>query len=601
MRWQAPIESTHGGGYTQIIGIKYNKLGKDRKFNEHRCAMKRNLNELKDIEFDIVIIGGGIFGACAAWDATLRGLRVALIERGDFCGGTSANSFKMVHGGVRYLQHADIYRLRYSCKERSAMLRIAPHLVTPLPIVIPTYGYGASGKAFLGAGLYLYDLLTLDRNRGINDMERKIPLTQFLNRKEILELFPDLKQDGLTGGAMFSDGQMYNPTRLVLAFIQSAVAAGAKAVNYLEAVGLTRSGDRVTGVQVRDALTGNLLSIRAKVVVNTAGPWAEHFLGEAAGLPLEAKGTYSRDACFVVKRRLPGKHAVAVLGRTRDPDAVLSRPARHLFLVPWRNFTLVGVWHVVYDRRPDEVDVPAQDLESFIDEINWAYPSLNLTLKDVRMWNAGLVPFGINEPGATNLSYGKRSNLIDHQKTHGVDGLVTLIGIRYTTARADSTKAIDIAVAKLGVHAPRYDSSSTPIMGGDIPDFEDFVRQSTAKQRLGIDGNVMRALAHNYGTRLDQVLAYAEKDSGLAQTLGDSTVIRAEVIHAIQHEMAVTLADIVFRRTDLATGGNPGDQALRECADLAARELGWSNDQKETQLLEINKRFPSFLADVATS
>ncbi len=572
-----------------------------RKLNEHRCAMKRNLNELDNTEFDIVIIGGGIFGACAAWDATLRGLRVALIERGDFCGGTSANSFKMVHGGVRYLQHADIYRLRYSCRERSALLRIAPHLVTPLPIVIPTYGYGASGKAFLGAGLYLYDLLTLGRNRGISDNDRKIPLTQLLSRRQILDLFPDLKQDGLTGGAMFSDGQMYNPTRLVLAFIQSAVASGAKAVNYLEAVGLMRSGDRVTGVQARDTLTGDLLSVRAKVVVNTAGPWAEHFLGGAAGVPLPAKGTYSRDACFVVDRRLPGKQAVAVLGRTRDPDAVLSRPARHLFLVPWRDFTLVGVWHVVYERSPDQVDVTAQDLETFIDEINEAYPSLNLTLKDVRIWNAGLVPFGINEPGATNLSYGKRSNLIDHQKVDGVDGLVTLIGIRYTTARADSAKAIDIAAAKLGVQGTRRDSTTIPIMGGDIPDFEDFVRKSTAKQRLGIDARVMRALAHNYGTRVDHVLAYAEKDSSLAHTLGDTTVIKAEVLHAIQREMAITLADIVFRRTDLATGGNPGDQALRECTDLAARELGWTDGQKEAQLREVYTRFPAFVADVAAS
>ncbi|TCK18189.1 glycerol-3-phosphate dehydrogenase [Thiogranum longum] len=561
--------------------------------------MKRKLNELEDTEFDIVIIGGGIFGACAAWDATLRGLRVALIERGDFCGGTSANSFKMIHGGVRYLQHADIYRLRYSCKERSALLRIAPHLVQPLPIVIPTYGHGASGKAFLGAGLYLYDLLTLGRNRGISDNERKIPVTRFLGRKEILELFPDLKQKGLTGGAMFSDGQMYNPTRLVLAFIQSAVASGASAFNYLEAVGLMRDGDRVTGVQARDVLTGDLLSIRAKVVLNTAGPWAEHFLGNSTGVPLKAKGTYSRDACFVINKRLPGKQAVAVLGRTRDPDAVLSRPARHLFLVPWRNFTLVGVWHVVWDRSPDEVTVTADDLESFIDEINWAYPSLDLTLKDVRMWNAGLVPFGINEPGATNLSYGKRSNLIDHRKTDNVDGLVTLIGIRYTTARADSAKAIDIAVAKLGAQKPRPDSSAIPIMGGDIPDFEDFVQRSYEKQRLGIDISVMRALAHNYGTCVDQVLAYAEKDPDLAQTLGDTTVIKAEVLNAIEHEMAVTLADVVFRRTDLATAGNPGDETLRECASLAARELGWTDDQTETRLQEVYKRFPSFVTDTA--
>jgi glycerol-3-phosphate dehydrogenase len=247
---------------------------------------------------------------------------------------------------------------------------------------------------------------------------------------------------------------------------------------------------------------------------------------------------------------------------------------------------------VVYERHPDEVTVTAHDLESFIDEINWAYPSLNLTLDDVRMWNAGLVPFGINEPGATNLSYGKRSNMIDHRKTDGVEGLVTLIGIRYTTARADSAKAIDIAVSKLGKHAPGRDSSAIPIMGGDIPDFEAFVRDVTAKQRLGIDADVMRALAHNYGTRINDVLAYAEQQPELAETLGDSTVIKAEVVNAIRQEMAITLADIVFRRTDLATGGNPGDPALRECADLAARELGWTPEQRETQLREVYQRFP---------
>jgi glycerol-3-phosphate dehydrogenase len=554
--------------------------------------MERNIKELEDSEFDIAIVGGGIFGACAAWDATLRGLRVALIERGDFCGGTSANSFKMVHGGVRYLQHMDIYRLRHSCKERTALLRIAPHLVRPLPIVIPTYGHGASGKAFLGAGLYLYDALTLGRNRDISDDTRKIPPSTFLSREEILELFPDLKPEGLTGGAVFYDGQMYNPTRLVLAFIQSAVAAGATACNYVEAVGLTRSDGRVTGVEAKDVLTGDHVAIRAKVVVNTAGPWAERFLSDAANLPLATKGSYSRDACFVIDKRFPGKHAVAILGRTRDPDAVLSRPARHLFLVPWRDYTLVGVWHVVYQRHPDEVDVPAEDLEAFIDEINWAYPSLNLSLQDVRMWNAGLVPFGVNEPGAINLSYGKRSNLVDHRKTQGIDGLVTLIGIRYTTARADSAKAIDIAVSKLGIKAPQRDSTKIPIMGGNIQDFEKFVQTTGDAQEFGFDDKVIRALAHNYGTRISDVFAHAHSNPALAQTLGESTVIKAEVVHAIRHEMAVTLADIVFRRTDLATAGNPGDRALRECADIAARELQWSAEQKEMELQAIYKRFP---------
>src|SRR5580704_11420053 len=161
--------------------------------------MKRDLAVLAAERFDLLIVGGGAFGAAAAWDAALRGLHVALIERSDFGGGASAECFKMVHGGIRYLQHADIRRLRSSCAERSAMLRIAPHLVTPLPILIPTYGHGRQGKAFLAAGMYVYDLLTVDRNAGIGDATRRIAGTKLLSRAQTLELFPELEQRSLTG------------------------------------------------------------------------------------------------------------------------------------------------------------------------------------------------------------------------------------------------------------------------------------------------------------------------------------------------------------------------------------------------------------------
>src|SRR5215467_5640061 len=210
--------------------------------------MIRDFRALADREFDLVVVGGGVFGACAAWDATLRGLSVALVERMDFCSGSSANSFKVIHGGIRYLQHADLPRLRSSCHERTAWIRIAPHLVSPLPIVIPTYGSGREGKAFLGAGMLLYDFLTADRNLGVRDAARKVPMSQFMGRKEVEELFPGIRADSLTGGAVFCDGQMYNPPRLALAFVRSAVDAGAVAVNYAEATRLVRSGNQVKAV-----------------------------------------------------------------------------------------------------------------------------------------------------------------------------------------------------------------------------------------------------------------------------------------------------------------------------------------------------------------
>lgn len=556
--------------------------------------MYRELNLLIEQEYDLVIIGGGIFAACAAWDASLRGLSVALIEKHDFCSGSSANSLKFIHGGIRYLQHGDIVRLKHSCNERSALLRIAPHLVQPLPVLIPTYGHGTSGKIFLGIGMYLYDLLTLGRNRSIRDARRHIPLTRFLSKQEVLRDFPDLDQDSLTGAALFSDAQMYNPTRLVLAFIKSAVERGAKVANYVVAENLIRNGSRVVGVQVRDSLADTEFNIKAKAVLNAAGPWSDWLLDHAIPETKSHKNVYSRDACFLIKRQFDSPRAIAVQARTRDPDALLSRPARHLFLVPWRSYTLVGVWHVIWEKHPEQVIVKENEVQDFIDEINWAYPSLKLTTKDVCMWNAGLVPFGENEEGAKNLSYGKRSHFIDHKISDGLDNLVTLIGVRYTTARGDSAKAIDLICKKLNFKGNKANTATTPVYGGDIADFEMAVQQLYDKQALSLSHECVRALVHNYGAKAYAVINIAEMDSTLAEVLGDTQVLKAEIVHAVKNEMALKLSDAVFRRTDLATGSNPGEPVLAECADIMAGLLGWNKQECKTQIDAVLQRFPTW-------
>lgn len=536
------------------------------------------------------MVGGGIFGACAAWDACLRGLSVALIEKDDFCSGTSAHSFKFIHGGIRYLQHADIIRLRSSCKERSAFLRIAPHLVSPMPVLIPTYGYGKSGKAFLGTGMYLYDLLTIDRNRKIRDPNRIIPWSRFISRDEILKDYPDIKADGLTGGAIFHDGQIYNPTRLVLSFIKSASERGAIVANYIEAQQFLRSGNTVTGVRALDRESGETLEIRARVTLNAAGPWSEKLLNKSSISEDSEKIVYSRDACFVVPRKLSNKYAIAILGQTYDPDALLSRPARHLFLVPWRNYTLVGVWHVVYDKGPDHLTVEKDEIQSFIDEMNWAYPSLNLKTSDVTMWNAGLVPFGENEPGQENLSYGKRSHLIDHAKSDNLNNLVTLIGVRYTMARGDAEKAVHIISAKLGKPGLRSSTEFSPVSGGDIDDFESLVAHATNNLEGDLDPSILRALIHNHGTGYKDVLAHEETQG----TLGNTGTLRAEIHHAIEQEMVLKLSDIVFRRTDIGTGSHPGDEVISECADIVAQKLGWPPERRQMEIDEVNAQFPDF-------
>jgi glycerol-3-phosphate dehydrogenase len=541
---------------------------------------------------DIVVIGGGIFGICIAWDAVLRGLRVVLIERGDFAEATSANCFKIVHGGLRYLQHADLARVRESAHELATLLRIAPHLVEPLPIVVPTYGHGRQGKELLRAALWVYGLVTFDRNRRLRDPHRRIAHGRVLSREECLARFPGIKSTGLTGAVVFHDGQVYNPARLALAYLKAAVEAGAVALNYTEAIGFLKTGDGVAGVAVRDTLTGARFEIRARVTINAGGPWAERLLQAGLGLRITPRLSFSRDAFFVVKRRVAGQYALALPARTRDPDAVLSRGARHLFIVPWRQYTLVGVWHRVYTGDPDAVAVTETEVQDFLREINEAYPRLSLTPHDVAMVHGGLVLFGENMTGATDLSYGHRSRIVDHAREHGTQGLVTVVGVRYTTSRAVATRAVDVAFQKLGRPTPRSSTATTPIAGGQIVgQFEDYLRNAIARRPPMLTAETVRSLVHQHGSHYEAVLAYLDEDPTLAETLGSSAVIKAEVIHAVRREFARTLGDVVFRRTNLGTGGCPGAPILHDCAELMAPELGWDESRIEKEIGDVHAAY----------
>jgi glycerol-3-phosphate dehydrogenase len=554
--------------------------------------VKRDLSLLADYEFDLVVIGGGIFGACAAWDAAQRGLSVALIDRGDFCGATSANHLKMVHGGIRYLQHGDIYRLRRSSGERRAFLRIAPHLVRPLPVVIPTYGNGMKGKAVLRAGMAIYDLLTADRNWGITDPARRIPMGSSFGMEEVLRMFPGLPTRGLTGAAVFCDGQIHNPPRFVFAILQSAVQAGAQIANYVEATGFVRRGEDIVALQARDVLNGSDFEIRARVVLNATGPFAERLLGRTLGTELTPRGVYSRDACFVMSRQLLDHgHALAIQGTTRDPDARLSRGARHLFVAPWRDYTLVGVWHVVWEKDPDSVVVSDEELNRFIAEVNGACPSLGITLDDVSQWNAGLVPFGQNIPGSKDLRYGHRSRLIDHAETDGIQNLITLIGVRFTTGRFEAQRAIDLVFRKLNSNPPACRTAVTPVFGGDIEQLDTYTRQAVREFEGDLPEAVIGKLVTNYGNQFRQVVRQISDNSSLRESIGLSSVIKAQIVHAVREEMAQNLADVVFRRTDLATGDYPGREALRECADLLAAEFGWTQSRIEQEIDGASKKF----------
>jgi len=553
--------------------------------------MKRNLQFLTEDPYDLIVIGGGIFGACAAWDAASRGLRVALLEKGDFSEATSANHLKMIHGGIRYMQHLDIPRVRESVRDRSALLRIAPHLSHPVPIAIPTYGHGIRGKEFLGAGFLLYDLLTCDRNRGIGDPNRRIPGARFQTRREILEHFSGLKSVGLTGGAVFSDGQMYNPPRLALAFLKSAVDRGTSVQNYIEVTRFLRKGDRVIGVEAIDSLTGEKVQVRGTITLNAAGPWAHRLLHSGLGLHLEPKPVFSRDLGFLIRRPLTNSLGLACQMKSRDEDAILSRGGRHIFMVPWHGVTLIGCWHVVYEDSPDEITVDESVLSACLAEINDYYPDFALTLDDIAMVHTGLTLFSENESSSGDLSFGKRSLLVDHARVHGIDGLVTLVGVRATTAPGMAARAIDLVFRRMA----RSPSSSrigwTPIHGGAITDFHTFMEKAIQGRSPLIPENSIRSLVHNHGLNYQDVIRRCEEKPELAETLGGSDVLKAEVVHAVRDEMARKLSDVVFRRTDLGTAGDPGNEAIHSCAEAMRKEIGWTEDQTRDEIKQVDTIF----------
>jgi glycerol-3-phosphate dehydrogenase len=365
------------------------------------------------------------------------------------------------------------------------------------------------------------------------------------------------------------------------------------AANYCEVQGLLRTAERVRGVTAQDRLAGGRLEVRARVVVNAAGPFAEQ-LYVRAGLRRDQRVPFSRDMAIVIGRRLVEGRALALQTRYHDPDALFSRGRRHIFLVPWREFTLIGVNSAIYRGEPDALRVSEAEVQDFLDEINQADPGLALSLEDVSLVMAGLLPIEQGDLVAENVSFGKRPLVVDNAASDRVEGLVTAITNRYTVARAAAERSVDLAFRKMGRTPPPCRTRVSPLAGAQFTRFDDLVKEIAAAAAPGLDEGVARHLAHNYGSSYRGVLRLMREGSDGAGALGKSKVLKAQVLHAVRAEMAHRLADVVFRRTDLGTGGHPGEEALEACADLAAAELGWGTERREAELEDVRARFLGF-------
>ena len=530
--------------------------------------MRRDLRALADTRFDLLVVGAGIYGATIAWDAAQRGLSVALIDRGDFGGGTSANSAKTVHGGVRALQTGHVGELRSFVRERRALSRILPHLVHPLPFVVPTYTGLTRHPMAMRAAFALYDLLAHDRN-DLPDSSKHLPPSRLVSRDECLALNPAIAPDGVTGGIVWHDCQMYNPDRVVLSFVQSAVDAGALVANYVKATGWVRDDESVAGVQVSDCLGDATFDLRASLVVNAAGPWSA---GLSAGLP---------DA--VRTGRSPGlSKAMNLVTRAITRDHALGGRAgsRFLFVTPWRGVSIVCTSHDPFDGQADSLRVREQDLAGFLSEVHEAFPAAALTADDVRLVHRGLLP----ATDATGRQLLRESVVRDH-RADGVSGVMSVLGVRYTTARGTAESAVDRAFSALGYTAPACRTAVTPLRGGAIPDWERFLSDATSQTEGIVDVTTRRRLALSYGSDHTDVLRPMCDDRSLATPLSDDCpVTRGEILHAVRHEMALRLSDAMLRRTEAGSAGHPGRVALEEAARIMGSEAGWAEAERAREV-----------------
>jgi glycerol-3-phosphate dehydrogenase len=539
----------------------------------------RDTGALARSEFDLAVVGGGIYGICAAHEAARRGLTVCLVERSDFVSATSSNSLKTVHGGLRYLQHADLRRMRESIRERAMLLRTAPHLVRPLPFVIPTYGSGLRSKAVMRTALFLNDVIGFDRSAGVRE-ERRIPPGRVIGREEVRAMVPDLDSHGLTGGAVWYDCQIANTERLALAYLRSAVENGAVSANYVEATGLLLRDGRVHGVQARDRLAGDAFEIRAGMVLNAAGPWADRLLQALPGARSERRFHPSK-GMNLVTRRLFSDHAIGftVPSEFRDSDAVLNKGTRLFFVVPWKQFSLIGTRHLPYQGDPDDFRITEDDIQVFLGEINTACPSAALSRTDVLAVLGGMLP-EVPRPGPHEVQLVKHSRVYDHA-SEGATGLISAIGVKWTTARRTAEEAVDLAERRVrpgGTSRP----AERPLPGGEL-DALDGSPQEQAP--AGVSPAAMRHLLQNYGSTAREVLGYVRADPSLgAELAAGSPVIGGEVLFGVEREMAQQLDDVVFRRTELAAGGHPGPEALRRCAELMGSVLNWGQERREAEI-----------------
>lgn len=492
--------------------------------------MLRAVGQLEG-DVDVLVVGGGIHGVWAARSAARRGLSVGLAEAVDLASGTSSRSTMLAHGGLRYLEYFDVGLVREALTERGVLTRKAPHLVQEVPFLLPFYEEAPYPKWQLKMGLRLYSLLSIGSG---------YPHHTFLSKRQVLELEPGLREKGLTGGALYYDGQIVSPERLTAVVARDTARRGGLLANHARVLDVEPAGERIRS-GVRDEITGEEIEVTADAVVNTTGPFLDSFL-EGVGLEDD------------MLRLTKGIH-LATPRFTDHAVVVNARDGRTFFTVPWHEHAWVGTTDTDYADDPRDVHATQEDVSYLQDATRRYFP--DAPVDQVRFTNAGLRNL-LNVEGVPPSEVSRKAKIHDHAGA-GLPGMVSLVGGKLTTARATGRRLIDAITDRLD--AGDEPADPRPLPGGRV-DVEAAIGQARERVRdAGLDASVATRLVRLYGDEWPTVA-----DRGLSPVTDDATVLEGEVVHAIRREMARTVEDVLRRRTLGWASQDQGRQAVEDVA-----------------------------------
>jgi glycerol-3-phosphate dehydrogenase len=533
---------------------------------------------------DVLVVGGGITGAGIARDAALRGFRTAVVDKGDFASGTSSHSSRLIHGGLRYLEQYAFHLVREASHERRILLSLAPHLVRPLPFMLPSYR-GARVPAWrLRAGLWLYDLLAGFRNVGLH---------RWLGRKATLRLEPGLRDKDLQGAALYFDAQT-DDARLTLATMRAAAHAGALVASHADVTALLKPDGRIRGAAVRDVLNGREYVVRALVVVNATGPWADQ-VRQLEDPDAEPLLRLTKGAHVAVPRQR--------MGHVRAMTLTSPLDGRVMFVLPWGDLSYIGTTDTDDDTSPDDVRATGEDVVYLLRSANWFFPTARLSPGDVVATWAGLRPL-LRVGGAGVVAPSDTSR--EHRLVESPGGLLTIAGGKLTTYRLMARDVVDRVASRLRAldgrpRAARPPTDRLPLPGGETADLEGLVKAATDR---GARESTARYLVGTYGSEAAAVLNIVERDRALGQPIvAGRPEVWAEVTHAVEREMALRLSDVLIRRLHLFYVTR--DQAISAAgavADRMAVALDWDATRRHAEVSDYRtqvERSRAFAEEVA--